>query len=306
MTVAVRRYPAKVWVPRTARSASRSASSGAGLGRVDHDAQVTARHAEHVAVQRHGAQLRMVDDLAGCLDAADRVGIPQFGEPAAVRAQLRDQPLHPLVRRIPARRRPQFGDLRGFELAPGLRGVPDAVGRAEEGAPHRVALLAAPLTHQRRVRRVGQQRPRRVGDRDRRPGQPVRHPLHARRDVAGHGALPRRHQPGDVEQMHALGSGHAQRPAEGFDDLFGRVGRPALFQAGDVVDRDPASRASSSRRSPGARQWSPAIGPAASGATRSRRYRTARPNSVLAMTPVCTVPQSSSWYWQSQEDRTPG
>lgn len=36
----------------------------AGLGRVDHDPQVSARDTEHIAVQCHGTDLGMVDDLA--------------------------------------------------------------------------------------------------------------------------------------------------------------------------------------------------------------------------------------------------
>ena len=130
-------------------------------------------------------------------------------------------------------------DLLDLERVPGLGGVADAAARAEEVAPHRVAVVAAVLPHQRRVQRVGQQqRPGRVADRDGRAGQAVQHPLHARRDVGGHRALPRRYEPGDLEQVLAFGPGQAQCPAEGLDDLARRVGRPALFEAGDVVDRD--------------------------------------------------------------------
>src|SRR5262245_29302762 len=42
-------YPARACVPSTVSSARRSAS-GAGLGGVDHDVQVAARHGEHVTV----------------------------------------------------------------------------------------------------------------------------------------------------------------------------------------------------------------------------------------------------------------
>jgi hypothetical protein len=52
-------------------------------------------------------------------------------------------------------------------------------------------------------------------------------------------ALPWRHESGDAEQILALDPGHAQSAAQGLDNLFRRVGRPALTKAGDVVDRDP-------------------------------------------------------------------
>ena len=187
---------------------------------------------------------------------------PQLGEAVTVRAQLGDQAPEPLVRRIAARRRAQVGDLHGLERALGLWCVAEAAARAEEVAPDRVALVAVVLTHECRVQRVGQQqRPCRVGDRDGCPGQPVEHPLNARGDVGGHRALPRRHEPGDLEQVLALGSGQAQSPAQGLDDLFRRVGRSALFEAGDVVDGDPGEQgellAAQPRRAPMASDGQP-------------------------------------------------
>src|SRR4051794_4165763 len=58
----------------------------AGLGRVDHHAQVATGGAEDVAVQRHGTDVRVVDGLVRPLVAADGAGLPQLGEPRAVRA----------------------------------------------------------------------------------------------------------------------------------------------------------------------------------------------------------------------------
>ena len=43
-----------------------------------------------------------------------------------------------------------------------------------------------------------------------------------------------------MEQMLALGRRHPQSPAQSFDGSFRRVGRTALLESGDVVDRDPA------------------------------------------------------------------
>lgn len=62
----------------------------------------------------------MVDGLARGLVVAHGLGLPQLGEPVAVRAQLLDQAPQPLVRRIPARGRAQVGDDGGLELASGL------------------------------------------------------------------------------------------------------------------------------------------------------------------------------------------
>jgi hypothetical protein len=45
-----------------------------------------------------------------------------------------------------------------------------------------------------------------------------------------------------VEQVLAISSGQAQRPGQRLDDLFRRVGRPALLEAGDIVDRDPGQQ----------------------------------------------------------------
>ena len=64
---------------------------GAGLGGVDDDAQVAARDAEHVAIQRQGPHLRVIDGLTRRLVPAHGSGIPHLDEPVAVRAQLRDQ-----------------------------------------------------------------------------------------------------------------------------------------------------------------------------------------------------------------------
>lgn len=65
-----------------------------------------------------------------------------------------------------------------------------ATARPEEVAPHRVPLVAAVFTHQSIVKRVGQQlHASRVKDRHWRPGQPVQHPLNARRDVSRHRPL---------------------------------------------------------------------------------------------------------------------
>src|SRR5690606_23840431 len=59
---------------------------GAGFRRVDHDVQVAALQGEDVAVEGDGARLRVVDRLAGGLVAAGDAGVPQLGEPVAVRA----------------------------------------------------------------------------------------------------------------------------------------------------------------------------------------------------------------------------
>ncbi len=148
--------------------------------------------------------------LAGRLVAADCAGVPELGEPLAAGLQVSDQLPEPLVSRIAASGGTQVGDLGGFQLAPGLRGRLDAVDWAEERTPDAVAFVAAQLgrvAHQCGERLVGdQQRPSRVVDRDGGAGQPVQHPLDARRDVRRDGVPSWRGEAGQLEQVTALGS----------------------------------------------------------------------------------------------------
>lgn len=88
---------------------------GSRLGGVHHDAQVRPGNAEHVAVQRHGADLRMVDGLSRPFRCAHSSGIPQLGEMAAVGSKLGDRAPDPLICGISVGRGPQRRHLRGLE-----------------------------------------------------------------------------------------------------------------------------------------------------------------------------------------------
>lgn len=168
-------------------------------------------------------------------------------------------------------------------------GVPHPGARAEQIAPHGVAVVAAPsrrVSHQRGVRRVGQEQgPGGVVDGDGGSGQPVQEPLDARGEAPGSGVRARRRQPGRPERMLALGPRQPQSPGQGLDDLGrGWDARPCsrrVMQSTEI----PAGSTGSSRHRPGGRRRPPEGSPAASGGTRSRRRRTALPNSAVAMPP---------------------
>ncbi len=92
---------------------------GAGLGGVDHDAQVAAGHGEDVAVEDEGADLRVVDRLAGGLVVAGDAGVPQLREQVAFYEQFGDQAPQPPVGRVAGGGCSQVGDQCGQERGEG-------------------------------------------------------------------------------------------------------------------------------------------------------------------------------------------
>ena len=77
---------------------------------------------------------------------------------------------------------------------------------------------------------------------DRGVGESVEETLHARRDPCRDYTPARGSEPRQVEEVFPLGVRDPQCPGQSFDDLCRRRGGAPLFEAGQVVDRDPREK----------------------------------------------------------------
>jgi hypothetical protein len=188
----------------------------AGDSGVDDDLQVGVAVAEDVAIDGDIANIGMTDGLAVLGVPGNGAIAPQLREAGAAIQHASDQPGHALVARVTGRRAAQVSDhcaVGGLAVLGHHRpaGEPAGVASDPEARLHQVAVFG------RHAGRVAEQcRPAAVPPdqlpvgrehRDRCITQASQHPLHARRDVVGDGAVLRRLQAGQPVQVIALLAG---------------------------------------------------------------------------------------------------
>lgn len=284
----------------TLRSLSLLEASLPGGGGVGDDAQVAAGSREDVAVEGECSGIGVVGGFGVCIVNARDAGVPQVCEVGAVVPQVLDQGAQAGIGGVADGRRSEVGDYGRLEAGLLCGGVADPAGEAGEVAPGDIALASALCGG---VLRTGRptgsgSRPRRA--RQRRTIELVEQSPHPRRDACRQLPGARRRLAREQVRVLALGRRQAQGAGQGGEDLWGGGGGAALFHADDVVHTQPASWASSSRRSPAARRTPPAGSPASAGVVRSRQPRSALPSSLDSLTPRVSGRRArTAWYWQS-------